>query len=118
MSTKELQDDIKTLINRLGWSQNKLAEVIYTYQNDDHEYCDQKLKLFKDSLKKELSRSSTKAERLQTYLDIIAQDRDFQKLSIVIPPQHASSQLDKTMQEGMLKISKKLTNILTLENDK
>ncbi|MCK7596466.1 hypothetical protein M0G74_04175 [Microbulbifer sp. CAU 1566] len=67
--TTRLQQEIKQLIDELGWKQNLIAEKIYYEENDtDNE---DELRRFQERFKKELSRGTTKPERLKKYLSMI-----------------------------------------------
>ena len=67
--TIQLQRKIKQLIYELGWTQNLLAEKIYNEEHDTDN--DDELRCFQERFKKELSRDTTKPERLKKYLSII-----------------------------------------------
>lgn len=105
-TTKELQNDIKNLISRLGWSQKKCAREIYfeMYEviNDDEE-C-----RFVENFKKELARSTIKPERLAEYLNIISRHREVEKLNIIKPSLADDNCLSETFKQEMKKISKSI----------
>ncbi|WP_218352510.1 hypothetical protein [Alteromonas lipotrueiana] len=68
LEAQELQRQLKDLCASAGWSQNKLARVLYRElysQNDDAG-----ARRFQERLKKALQRDSTKPERLEQYLAI------------------------------------------------
>jgi hypothetical protein len=102
-NTEKLQKDIKEIIAKLGWSQNRLAREIYMSENAVDN--DDEITRFEGKLKKELFRSTTKPERLNEYLDIIARHPEFEKLDIIIPRYHSSGILSEEMETGMKKIS-------------
>lgn len=104
----ELQSNIKRLAAEIGWSQNKLAKLFYTELNevdDEHE-----IRLFQERLKKELQRSTTKVERLRTYLDIMLRQPEADKLDVIfnkyIPQKSISCSLSKSMQAISKEIDK------------
>ena len=68
LEAQELQRQLKDLCASVGWSQNKLARVLYQelYAQDD----DVGVRRFQERLKKALQRDSTKPERLRHYLEI------------------------------------------------
>lgn len=102
-NTEKLQKDIKEIIAKLGWSQNRLALEIYMSENEVDN--DDEITRFEGKLKKELFRSTTKPQRLNEYLDIIARHSDFEKLDIIIPRYHSSGILSEEMEAGLKKIS-------------
>lgn len=110
--TLELSSQIKELIAKLGWTQNKLARFLYTelYELDDE---DEILK-FQERLKKELQRPTTKPERLKVYLDLIIRDREAEKLDVVlnryVPQNSISPKLVKGMKNISLEIDKQIKN--------
>ncbi|WP_028469417.1 hypothetical protein [Neptunomonas japonica] len=81
-TTLELKYQIKELVTELGWSQNRLAQIVYTEMNDWDD--DDAILKFQERLKKELQRSTTKPEKLQRYLEIIVSHPEAQKLDIVL----------------------------------
>jgi hypothetical protein len=115
--TEELQNNIKELIHRLGWSIPKLAEVIYTTTHDDFEYEENELKKFKDTLKHQLARKKTKPNLLKKYLDIISQDSDFKKNCLITPFYVRNINLNSSMIQRMSKSSKAITKISKSKND-
>lgn len=104
----ELLLQIKELIAELGWTQNKLARILYTelYEWDDE---DEILK-FQERLKKELQRTTTKADRLRIYLDLIIRHPEAEKLDVVlnryVPQDSISLSLRKSMENISSEIDK------------
>lgn len=91
----------------MGWTIPRLAEVIYTATcEDDNE---EELKKFTETLKKQLKRKTTQPEKLQEYLNIIIQDPDFQKLSLVVPYCIPNTDIDDTETIYLSDISKEIT---------
>ena len=109
VQTKELQADIKSLIKKLKWSRKTLACEIFYELNENGDSTD--LARFEESLKKSLTRETTKPELLQRYLNIISQHRDFKKLKTIVPQYHQSGTLSKGMEIGMKNISKLISNM-------
>ena len=104
----ELLFQIKGLIAELGWTQNRLARILY---NELHEWDDEdEIYRFQEKLKKELQRPTTKADRLKVYLDVMVRHPEAQKLDVVmnryIPQESISSSLSK----GMKDISSEIDN--------
>ena len=118
METKDLQKEIKLLLEKLNWSLPKLAEVIYVEKFDDDEAQDESIAIrkFISTLKKQLSRESTSAELLKEYLLIISNHSDFSKLGLVTPYYTKSNKLSNTMESGMKNISKVITE-MCIESD-
>jgi len=106
-STQELQKELKDIIAQLGWSQNRLACEIYMSENEIDN--DDEITRFEGKLKKELIRTTTKPQRLNHYLDIIARHPDFEKLDIIIPRYYSSGILSEEMEAGMKKISQMIS---------
>jgi hypothetical protein len=119
MGTKQheaLVKEIKSLIGRLGWSQNKLAEVLYVAMIPDDESGannePDEIKKFHSKLKKQLTRSTTSSEILRQYIRIISHHSDFKKLDMVVPDYIESSVLPEGFQDKMKAISQKITEDL------
>jgi hypothetical protein len=117
MTTKQLQESIKTIMASLGWSVPHLAEVIYTATHDEHQHCDDELKRFREKIKKELNRETTKPEKLEQYLRVISQDREFEKIDLIIPNYIPDPDMSDDMLKGLKGISKKITMQLKNEYD-
>ena len=106
MTTKEMQNEINEIISKLSWSQYRLADVLYTAKyDDDGNVEDKNGKTDKDrcyeKLKKELTRSSTKPALLESYLQIICNDREFEKLDCVKPFYVKHDDLNSTVESGL-----------------
>lgn len=99
---------IKGLIAELGWTQNRLARILYS---ELHEWDDEdEIYRFQEKLKKELQRPTTKVDRLKVYLDVMVRHPEAQKLDVFmnryIPQESISSSLSK----GMKDISSEIDN--------
>lgn len=105
--TQNLQHEIKTLIKQVGWSQNQLAEMLYVVAHEVDN--DKELEQFKGRFKKELTRSTTKPEKLSRYLDLMLEDDRFQKLGLIRPKYVPNAKLSKEMQRAMQEISKEIS---------
>ena len=106
MGTIELQKEIKTIISQLGWSQNKLARIIYT---ELHDWDDpDEIKKFSERLKKDLYRSTTKEEKLKNYMHIIIQKSEYTKTDTIFNRYAPTQDISKFIRNGMSKISKEL----------
>jgi len=115
MDTGLIQKEIKSVISMLGWSQNRLAREIYvaTYKYDD----DDEINKLEGRLKKELSRATSKPERLLEYLAIISRHNEFKNLDIILPLYVECDSLKSTLKVGLKKISKKITKNIENAND-
>lgn len=107
MTTKDLQCEIITLMNRLGWSKKQLARIIY-HEREEHDDAKQ-IKRFEESFRKELDRPTTKPEKLQEYLQIIYRQREYKNLDLVVPVYRGKKVLSPTMQEGLKKLSRDIS---------
>lgn len=103
MKTAELQSEIKGILATLKWSQKKFARVIYAETNDIDK--ENEIARFEESLKKDLSRPTTKPERLVEYLRILSLQDEFQKSGMILPVYSKSGLLSETMEESMKDIS-------------
>ncbi|ADZ91980.1 hypothetical protein [Marinomonas mediterranea] len=113
VSTQKLQTEIKSILGKLKWSHKKLARVVYAERNDfDNE---DEIVRFEESFKKDLSRPTTKPERLSEYLMILSQQDEFQKSGMILPVYTKSGVLSETMEEGMKDISLFINGLITDE---
>lgn len=104
----ELQAQIKKLTVELGWSQNRLARILYTELNEvDNK---DEIAKFQEKLKKELQRSTTKVERLQIYLDVIIGHPETQKLDVVSKKYIPQNSISSSLSEAMGDISQEIDN--------
>lgn len=110
MDTNELQRIIKDLINHLGWSQKRLAREVYV-ASFDYDDLDE-IKRHEEKIKKDLSRSTTKAERLLRYLEAIRNHDEFKKLNIAMPIYYPTGRLSENITEKMASFSERLSNEL------
>jgi hypothetical protein len=110
MGTIELQNEIKSLIAKLKWSQKRLGRefciAIHDYDNDDE------IRRYEEKVKKDLSRSTTKPELLLSYLEVISQHSEFENLDLVIPFYRKSGVLSDVTEKGMNSISKSISNLI------
>lgn len=105
-TTLELKYQIKELVTELGWSQNRLAQIVYTEMNDWDD--DDAILKFQERLKKELQRSTTKPEKLQRYLEIIVSHPEAQKLDIVLNKYVPQGSITASLSRGMGDISQEI----------
>lgn len=112
--TLELQRIIKSLIARAGWSRKSLARQLHWELSDTDD--EEELKRFEERLKKELTRPTTKPERLEHYLDIIRHLPEIEKANLVIPQYTTSKRLDPELEGALLDFSKDLSQSLKDRN--
>jgi hypothetical protein len=115
MDTTSAQREIKYTISKLGWSQNRLAREIYvaTFDFDD----DDEINRLEERLKKELTRKTTKPERLLEYLSIIYRHNEFKNLDLIAPSYTEGTSLSPTLKAGMKAISEKLSKDIECADD-
>ena len=106
--TVELQSHIKILAANLGWSQNRLARVLYTEIHDWDN--DEEIFKFQEKLKKELQRGTTKVEKLQRYLEILVNHPELQKLDVVFNKHVPQGAISSSLSRGIGEISKEIDN--------
>lgn len=110
VGTKEVQKQIKNVIATLGWTQKKLARVIYTELNEFDDEVE--IIKFEEKLKKDLTRSTVKVEKLEHYLSIISRQPEFEKIDLVVtnykPTNFISSFILEEMKEASKLLDEKL----------
>jgi ribosome-binding protein aMBF1 (putative translation factor) len=112
--TRDLQQIIEDLIARVGWSRKALARQLHWELNDTDD--EDELKRFEERLKKELTRSTTKPELLEHYLDVIRQLHECEKAGLVVPQYIGSKHLDSEIEEALRNISSDLSTSLRNKN--
>ena len=108
-----LQNSIKNIRERIGWSHKRLAWQLFQDLNEDS-ITDEDILIqrFEEKLKKDLSRPSVKSETLSRYLRILNQNEEVKRLDIIIPHYIASQDLDEEVKEGLKDISAKIDKSL------
>lgn len=67
-----LQQQIKALLGKLGWSQNEFARRFHVDVEDEAGWGDEtEVRTFQERLKKELQRATTDPQRLGRYLEYL-----------------------------------------------
>jgi len=112
--TRDLQQIIEDLIARVGWSRKALARQLHWELNDTDD--EDELKRFEERLKKELTRSTTKPELLEHYLDVIRQLPECEKAGLVVPQYIGSKHLYSEIEEALRNISSDLSTSLRNKN--
>ena len=110
MGTTELQEQIKRLLGKLKWSQKRLGRELYYAKYDDDDVTE--INRHEEKAKKDLTRKSTRTEVLQTYMDIIENHNEFQKLNILIPTYQKTGVLSERIESGMNNISKLVGDLI------
>lgn len=105
-----LISEIKLLIEGMGWSQNRAAEVIYYAEHDTD--CDAEVLAFQVSFKKQIQRHSTSVERLQRYLEILARDEQVRKSGVILNSYTPSGILDKELEKDLELLSREISKRL------
>lgn len=113
-STLAAQAQIKRLIAELGWTQNRLAEILYTEMNDFDDFYE--IQKFKERMKKELQRPTTKVDRLKEYINIIFQHPEAKNLDSIFNKHVPQQALTETMSNGMAEISREIDDVLLVSN--
>lgn len=82
MNTSEVQNQIKSILTTLGWSQKRLARELYM---EEHDYDDEdEIKKYEEKLKKSLTRKTTKVELLLGYLSFLNNHSEFSEKKFVL----------------------------------
>lgn len=106
VTASSLQEEIKTLAARAGWTQNHAARIIFTEQNDTDN--DDEIKAFQERFKKELQRETTKVERLQEYLTIMSAHPDIEKTGMIRNRYVSTGVISATLEQAMADISREI----------
>jgi len=107
MDIQGLQQEIKSLLKKMGISQRKAAELLlYAMSDDEVSINARKKNKFYENFKKQLKRDSTSKELLEEYLSILTLDSRGQKHNLVMPVKPSASVLSSDFQRRMKHISK------------
>lgn len=104
---QQLQAQINSMQQQLGWTQAQLARVIYCelHEDDDDE---KRIKNFCAALKKQLLRDTTAVELLQRYVRIIGSHEDFRRASLVVPNPIRLGAVDISILRGVSEVARDL----------
>jgi hypothetical protein len=112
MGTAQKQQQIRTILDALGWSHKQLADVLYEeLQCSEYEYIDdaspEEIRKFREALKKHLQRESTPEDRLDQYVKVISEHPDFIALGLdVVVPKYVNHRcLNENSLAGLVEIS-------------
>lgn len=111
MGTTEFQEEIKRLLGKLKWSQKRLGRELYYAKYDDDDVVE--IRRHEEKVKKDLIRKSTKTEVLQSYMDIIVNHDEFQKLDLMVPTYQKNGVLSERMESGMNNISRLVGDLIS-----
>lgn len=107
MGTKQealkIQSQLKGLMRELGWTQNKLARIIFVELHDDDN--DEEIEAFQEQFKKALLRDTTKIERLQKFLEIAVSHPDAKGIKKGYKKYAPQNSITSSLGEGMRMIS-------------
>lgn len=90
-------------MRELGWTQNKLARIIFVELHDDDN--DEEIEAFQEQFKKALQRDTTKIERLQKFLEIAVSHSDAKALKKGFKKYAPQNSISSSLSEGMRMIS-------------
>lgn len=96
MGTAQKQQQIRTMLDALGWSHKQLADVLYeelqcSEFEDLENVSPEEIRKFREALKKQLQRDSTPESRLEQYVKIISEHPDFVALGLdVVVPKYVN----------------------------
>ncbi|HQS57634.1 MAG: hypothetical protein B7Y56_08820 [Gallionellales bacterium 35-53-114] len=110
-ATTDLQKEIKRLLSIIGWSQKRLGAEIYLAKYDDDNELD--IRKTEESVKRSLSRNSTKLEVLEHYLKFITSHQDYLKTNYSTPLYISTNILPYEIEEEMKKISTSINKKLS-----
>lgn len=108
--TKELQQAIHSIIDRVGWSRKALARQLHWELHDTDD--DEEIRLFEERLKKELTRPTTKPELLEYYLDVLRRLPEVERADLVAPQYMPSTRLGAGIESALKDLSKGLSESL------
>ncbi|ELA7388322.1 elongation factor Ts [Vibrio alginolyticus] len=96
MGTAQKQNQIRTMLDALGWSHKQLADVLYeelqcSEYEDIEDASPDEIRKFREALKKHLQRESTPESRLEQYVKVISEHPDFVALGLdVVVPKYVN----------------------------
>jgi hypothetical protein len=105
------KEELESWIKKLGLTKNLFAERVYYYMNNSDN--EEEIKSFQAKFIKALQRDTTKIELLDTYLDILYEQPEFEKLGYIKPKNYFESDFDNTFNNKMTKISQSITEEIT-----
>jgi len=109
--TKGLQAEIRALIAELGWTQNKLAKVLYVEMQDWED--EDEIHRFQERLKKELQRTTTPPEKLKKYMGLLVNHPDVQKMTPLLRNGVRLGAISESLSSGIHEISHEIDDLIT-----
>lgn len=110
METKNLQNQLRKLAAKMGWSINELARNIYT---ESHDFDDEdEIRRFEQNFIKHLSRETTKKEKLSEYLDVMSRHHAVENQAVILSVYRSTGVLDDKSENAMKSISEFITKSL------
>lgn len=106
--TMRLQDEIKSLLKQLGWSQKRFARELQVMEEDDarrYTTGEEETSRYEERVKKHLTRPTVAPELLHRYLYQLQSHEAFAKLDVLVPYFEADVSFSQDFLEGMRKIS-------------
>ncbi len=114
MGTKQevlnLQSQLKSLMREVGWTQNKLARIIFDELSETYNEGDKLA--FQERFKKALQRNTTKVELLETFLEIAISHPDAKGTKKIYKRYSSNNLLSPLLYNGMRKISQEIDESL------
>jgi hypothetical protein len=107
----EKKEKLEFWINKLGLTKNIFAERVYWYMNDNG--TNEEMESSRRKFIKALQRETTKLELLDSYLDILYELPEFEKLGFIKPKNYFKDDFNDNFNQRMKKISRKLTEEIT-----
>ena len=103
--TQRLQQLIKGLIKRLGWSQKRFARELQAMDEDGDWATQRDVSQYEERVKKHLSRPTVSPELLERYLQQLQAHEEFAKLDVLVPYFVAEQDFSVEFVRGMREIS-------------
>ncbi len=110
--SEKKQKELKDLIKKIGFTQNKFAQYFYNETESENEV---ETKQFQEKFKKQLHRKTTDIEIIDTYLKFLVELPAFAKLNDIKPNYIANNNFSDIFNKRMKKISESITK--SLENE-
>ena len=111
----EKKEKLEHWINKLGLTKNIFAERVYWYMNDSG--TDEEMEKFKKKFTKTLQRNTTKLELLDSYLDILYELPEFEKLGFIKPKNYFEDNFSNNFNLKMRKISEELSEKISYNDN-
>lgn len=110
--TWELQQEIRKVIRRLGWSQRRLARELEALLDEDAMSTTKEVRQFEERLRKQLNRPTVAPQLLRRYLDLIKQHEDFARSTMIVPQFVPTGRFSLSFENRMREISEKLDDAI------